>query len=323
MSRDRKKRKNQRKKQQPKATAKAKVVVKEKEEPTAIYPNTHRRHPWPKPELVLTPYVMAKLQWMCHHGDTEIAGYGVSEDQEELLVVHDLYLFPQECTSADWAVVEGKLGETMANWSMTGNGSKGRYEFAQIARILFHTHPGDSPIPSGQDEEAFNRIFFEHADASWAVMAILAKGGSTHARLRLGGGLYTDVIMPWRVDWSLGELPNSDIEEEWEKEYDDCVTEKSYAIFTNLSSWRGQPHSALAYDYPTTTVPQSGGYGMDLANQWERYESGAMDLNEEEEFEKELVDANDDVELDGKDIASETPYTGDNGYGTDNAQCPF
>lgn len=49
-------------------------------------------------------------------------------------------------------------------------------------RIWIHTHPGNSPSPSGKDESTFNE-HFEHFD--WSVMFIMAQDGTCYSRLRV------------------------------------------------------------------------------------------------------------------------------------------
>ena len=55
----------------------------------------------------------------------------------------------------------------------------------RFARLWIHTHPANCAEPSPVDEETFARVF---GSCTWAVMAILAKGGQTYARLRFGVG---------------------------------------------------------------------------------------------------------------------------------------
>jgi hypothetical protein len=84
----------------------------------------------------------------------------------------------------------------------------------QFGRIWIHTHPGDSPQPSGTDEATFNRVF---GGANWAVMFILARGGQTYARLRFNVGPGGEVLVPVDVDYSR-EFDASD-HALWEEEY--------------------------------------------------------------------------------------------------------
>ncbi len=69
----------------------------------------------------------------------------------------------------------------------------------RCGRIWLHTHPGSSPTPSLTDEATFERCF---SGCDWSVMAILAKGGDSYARLQIQTGPGAEVILPVRVDWS-------------------------------------------------------------------------------------------------------------------------
>jgi hypothetical protein len=68
----------------------------------------------------------------------------------------------------------------------------------QFGRIWVHTHPGDSPLPSQTDEETFDRVF---GNATWAVMFILACGGTSYARLRFNVGPSGETEVPVQVDF--------------------------------------------------------------------------------------------------------------------------
>ena len=59
-------------------------------------------------------------------------------------------------------------------------------------------HPGESPQPSGTDEETFARVF---GRCDWAVIFILARGGKCYARLRYNVGPGVDVELPVDVDY--------------------------------------------------------------------------------------------------------------------------
>lgn len=69
----------------------------------------------------------------------------------------------------------------------------------QFARIWIHSHPGTSANPSSVDEETFARVF---GRSDWAVMAILARGGQTYARLQFHTGPGGSLRIPITVDWS-------------------------------------------------------------------------------------------------------------------------
>jgi hypothetical protein len=68
----------------------------------------------------------------------------------------------------------------------------------QFGRIWIHTHPGDSARPSSVDEETFLRVF---GRSDWAVMAIVACGGDTFARLQFPAGPGGSVNLPLAVDY--------------------------------------------------------------------------------------------------------------------------
>lgn len=80
-------------------------------------------------------------------------------------------------------------------------------------------HPADSAAPSGVDEETFERVF---GNCDWAVMAILARGGETYARLRFNVGPAGTLLVPVEVDFS-EPFPAAD-PDVWEKEYEQHVT---------------------------------------------------------------------------------------------------
>jgi hypothetical protein len=84
----------------------------------------------------------------------------------------------------------------------------------QFSRLWLHTHPGQSPMPSQTDEETYARAF---GACDWAVMAILARGGKTYARLRFNTGPGASLIIPVQVDYTQ-EFEGSDWEA-WEQEY--------------------------------------------------------------------------------------------------------
>src|ERR1019366_2539955 len=80
---------------------------------------------------------------------------------------------------------------------------------ARCGRIWIHTPPGSSPFPSSTDEQTFQRAF---GTCDWAVMAIIARGGASYARLRFSAGPGGSVILPVVVDWQ--RLPQDLLEQE-------------------------------------------------------------------------------------------------------------
>ena len=88
----------------------------------------------------------------------------------------------------------------------------------QFGRIWIHTHPGDSAEPSSVDEETFARVF---GRSDWAVMAILACGGASYARLRFSTGPGAEHRLPVEIDYR-GSFEGTDVAA-WQAEYDACV----------------------------------------------------------------------------------------------------
>jgi len=88
----------------------------------------------------------------------------------------------------------------------------------RFARIWIHTHPGDCPLPSGTDEETFNRVF---GRADWAVMFILACEGQSYARLRINTGLPLEIEIPVKIDYT-HSFTGCDFDT-WEDEYENNV----------------------------------------------------------------------------------------------------
>src|SRR5690606_33202362 len=85
----------------------------------------------------------------------------------------------------------------------------------QFGRLWAHTHPGNSASPSGTDEDTFERVF---GGCDWAVMFILARGGETYARLRIGQGLNVDVPLTVVVEYAV-ECAATDFRG-WRAEYE-------------------------------------------------------------------------------------------------------
>ncbi|MFQ5491855.1 MAG: hypothetical protein ACE5GE_14145 [Phycisphaerae bacterium] len=149
-----------------------------------------------------------KLQFLCHLGETEIGGFGVMPDPTELLVT-EFGTVKQQCTLVgvsfdDQAVAD--YFEQMVDRDLKPD---------QFARCWLHTHPGDSPEPSGLDEDTFDRVF---GRCDWAIMFILARGGVTYCRLRFNAGPGAELLLPVRVRW---DLPFGEVDQDqWRAEYE-------------------------------------------------------------------------------------------------------
>jgi hypothetical protein len=69
---------------------------------------------------------------------------------------------------------------------------------SRCGRVWIHTHPGTSPHPSFTDENTFERVF---GTCDWALMAIVARNGSTYGRQRFNAGPGGETMIPITVDW--------------------------------------------------------------------------------------------------------------------------
>lgn len=163
----------------------------------------------PNPSLRFSPYAWAKLLAFRDAGPTEIAGFGVAHAGDDPLLVEDFVTVPQQCTAVTAAMNDEAVADYFDQQVELGRRPK------QFARIWLHTHPGMSANPSGVDEETFERVF---GDCDWAVMAILACGGQTYARLRFGVGPGAQVLIPVQVDFSV-PFPGAD-HESWGDEFE-------------------------------------------------------------------------------------------------------
>jgi hypothetical protein len=85
----------------------------------------------------------------------------------------------------------------------------------QFARLWLHSHPGDSPVPSGTDAHTFMDVF---GRCDWAVMFVLAQGGKTYARLRFNVGPGGDVLIPAEIDFTRPFAGSDHVA--WAAEYD-------------------------------------------------------------------------------------------------------
>jgi proteasome lid subunit RPN8/RPN11 len=160
-----------------------------------------------EPVLRFTPTAWAKLLFFCHYGDTEIGGFGIS-DPDDLLCIRYFQTVHQVVSSVTVAFDDTAVADFYEEQVDLGRKPQ------QFSRLWLHTHPGQSPMPSQTDEETYARAF---GACDWAVMAILARGGKTYARLRFNTGPGASLIIPVQVDY-MQEFAGSDWEA-WEQEY--------------------------------------------------------------------------------------------------------
>ncbi len=159
------------------------------------------------PALRFTPDAWAKLLWLRDRGTTEIGGFGITDPDDPLRVI-EFVTVRQVCTAASVQFQDEAVAEFFEDQLEAGRRPE------QCGRCWIHTHPGHSASPSGLDEQTFARVF---GVCDWAVMAIVAKGGESYARLRCNVGPGAAQELPTRVDFTPPFHASN--EEVWEAEY--------------------------------------------------------------------------------------------------------
>lgn len=140
-----------------------------------------------------------------------MGGFGISAPGD-LLLVTDVRLVRQNCSPVSVAFNDEAVADFFDRQIDRGLRPE------QVGRIWIHTHPGNSPAPSHTDEETFARVF---GRCDWAVMAILARGGATYARLRFNTGPGGEILVPIVVDFQ-SPFDASD-PAAWDAEYEENV----------------------------------------------------------------------------------------------------
>lgn len=157
--------------------------------------------------MEFTPPAWAKLWFLCHRGGSEIGAFAVTPKGDPLLVER-IQTVEQHATPIGVEFVDGAVADFFEDQIEAG------LHPSQFARIWVHTHPGDSPEPSGLDESTFARAF---GRCDWSMMMILARSGDTYARLHFCAGPGGDLEIPVDVDFSV-PFAGSD-HESWDAEY--------------------------------------------------------------------------------------------------------
>ena len=172
---------------------------------------TRRRLHHARPALRLTPYAWAKLLFLRDAGPTEVGGFGISTP-EDCFLIQDIRLVRQKCSRTSVEFADDSVADFFDEQVDLGRKPE------QFARVWVHTHPGDCPNPSGTDEETFARAF---GRADWSVMLILARDGSTYARLQFRCGPGGTLRIPVRIDYA-AEFAAAD-HTAWRTEYESAV----------------------------------------------------------------------------------------------------
>ncbi len=223
------------------------------------------------PQLVFSPLAWMKLQYLCQACDTEVGGYGVAHDPKKPLYLDDFLVPKQECTQAfcDLDITHAsELWEDFLDKGMIPT---------QYASVWIHTHPGNSPTPSTYDETTFDKF-----TGDWIVMAILARGGSTYARLRINedyGKVETTLAVS--VDWASWPKVFKDNNMEyvlgdWEAERLERVTKKIYTPVA-VSHAGGRPYDWNGHKLaPVTRLEHGSGGSNGVAAGFRRQEADAV-----------------------------------------------
>lgn len=182
-----------------------------------------------RPRLRFTPTAWAKLLFLRDLGETEVGGFGISAP-DDLLLVEEFVLVPQTCSVVTVSFDDTAVAEFFDRQIDLGRRPE------QFGRIWIHTHPGDSARPSGVDEATFARVF---GRSDWAVMAIVACGGQTYARLRFQAGSGGLMTLPMDVDFH--SRFEGSAHEEWFQEYEACVQFESPLTFPDVPQFQDFP----------------------------------------------------------------------------------
>jgi len=166
-----------------------------------------------RPSLRFSPYAWAKLLFLRDQGPTEIGGFGIAREGDPLLI-DDVTLVKQTCSAVTVKFDDVAVADFFDQQIDLGRKPE------VFGRVWLHSHPGDSAQPSLTDERTFDRVF-GHCD--WAVMAILARGGESYARLRFNTGPTADMVIRTEVEWS--EPFASSDQQGWLAEYRAAVSE--------------------------------------------------------------------------------------------------
>ncbi len=176
-----------------------------------------------EPVLRFSPTAWAKLLYFRDKSDNEVGGFAVTSS-DDLLFVEDFVTVKQEVTCVSVKFNDDAVADFFEQQVDQGRRPE------QFARIWVHTHPADSPLPSGTDEATFTRVF---GSCDWALMFVIAENDKTYARLSFNTGPGGQVLIPARVDYSL-DFPATD-RQAWDAEYSANVLELEWR-----SDGRGQ-----------------------------------------------------------------------------------
>jgi len=200
--------------------------------------------------LRFSPTAWAKLLYFRDRTDNEVGGFGITR-ADDLLYVEEFLTVCQEVTCVSVKFDDQAVADFFETQVDLGRRPE------QFARLWLHSHPGNSPEPSGTDQDTFARVF---GGCQWALMFIIAQSDACHARLDFNIGPGGQVLIPVAVDYRRPFGPSS--QEAWEAEYRDHVI---------AASWPDNPPPTPPENPP---LPDLGSYGLpyDFLDEFEAME---------------------------------------------------
>jgi proteasome lid subunit RPN8/RPN11 len=187
--------------------------------PKKQHPRVSKRMTTRQPTLRFSPTAYAKLIYLRDRGPTEVGAFAITE-RDDPLYVTDVKLIKQRCTSVTTAFEDAAIHRFFEDMVDAG------LHPAQFSRVWVHTHPGDSPQPSGTDVDTFRRVFGE---CDWSVMFIIARGGQTYAQLAYNVGPPGSMVIPVHVDYRRAFVASDHAA--WAQEYKDNVQQEVVSIW--------------------------------------------------------------------------------------------
>lgn len=181
-----------------------------------------------------TPTAWAKLIFFRDAGDTEVAGFAITSKNDPTLIT-DVHLVKQKCTGATFDLDVADVDEYMNR--MLNNDIPP----SECCRILWHTHPGPSPIPSGVDEQNFDKVFNA---TDFGTMLIISQTSDIYCRTRYNIGPKFDVESNVTIDFITDFTPP--LWEAWKEEYKSNVTKQTMTFNTPIN--HGNMHHPVDED---------------------------------------------------------------------------
>ena len=191
--------------------------------------------------LRFSPTAWAKLLYFRDKSDNEVGGFGIT-DPDDLLFVREFITVKQEVTPISVSFDDSAVADFFDTQVDLGRKPE------QFARIWLHSHPGDSPEPSGIDQDTFERVF---GNCQWAVLFVVARDNNTYAKLSFNVGPGGQVLIPTEIDYDL-DFNGSD-HELWDTEFANNVKATEWLsgrpVKDNSATEHNLTDYALPYDF--------------------------------------------------------------------------